>query len=51
MNNKGFTLLELIMVTIVLGILAAVAVPRYMGSVSNAEAGAEANTVRLLEML
>jgi len=48
MNNKGFTLLELIMVTIVLGILAAVAVPRYMGSVSNAEAGAEANTVAAL---
>jgi len=46
--NKGFTLLELIIVTIVLGVLAAVAVPRYMGSVSNAEAAAEAKTIASL---
>ena len=46
--NKGFTLLELIIVTIVLGVLAVVAVPRYMGSVSNAEASAEENTVAAL---
>ena len=48
-NNKGFTLIALIMVTIILGILAAVAVPRYMGAVSNAEAAAEAALVAALQ--
>ena len=37
-NKKGFTLIELIIVTVILGILAAVAVPRYMGTVNRSEA-------------
>jgi prepilin-type N-terminal cleavage/methylation domain-containing protein len=40
-NNKGVTLSELIMVTIILGIIAAVAIPRYTATVELAEAAAE----------
>ena len=40
-TSKGFTLIELVMVTIILGILAAVAIPRYQETVDNAEAAAE----------
>ena len=40
-TQKGFTLIELVMVTIILGILAAVAIPRYQETVDNAEATAE----------
>ena len=45
MNNSkshyGFTLIELIIVMVILGIMAAVAVPRYLDSISNAEESAE----------
>jgi len=39
--NNGFTLIELIMVTIILGLLAVIAVPRYMTTVDSAEKAAE----------
>ena len=50
MNKKnGFTLIELIIVMVILGIMAAVAVPRYMGTVSQAEAAAEKAVVDALK--
>ena len=40
-SQNGFTLIELIIVMVILGIMAAVAVPRYLNSIENAEASAE----------
>ena len=48
-NQKGFTLIELIMVTIILCILAAVAIPRYTSTVDKAEAAAEDAVISSIE--
>ncbi len=40
-NQKGFTLVELVVVIAILGILAAIAVPRFTGIQKNAKIDAE----------
>ena len=44
-NQKGFTLIELIMVIVLLGLLAVVAIPQYTNLQSQAKAAAEKGVV------
>ncbi len=44
-NQKGFTLIELVMVIVILAILGAVAIPKYVNLENEARIGAEAGVV------
>ena len=45
MNKKGFTLIELVMIIVILGILAVVAIPRYFDLQTQANQSAEDGVV------
>lgn len=44
-NEKGFTLIELVIIIVILGILAATAIPRFVDMTDKAEAAAAKGTV------
>jgi MSHA pilin protein MshA len=45
-SKKGFTLIELVMVIVILGILAVIALPRFFNMQANAQRAAELGAVR-----
>ncbi len=48
-NKKGFTLTELMVVVVILGILVAIAVPVYNNVTTNAQTKAEQSNIRIIE--
>ena len=48
-NNKGFTLVELMVVVVIIAVLVAIAIPAYNAVTTRAEAGACEANIRMLD--
>ena len=48
-NQKGFTLVELMVVVVIIGILVAIAIPVYQGTQKKAKDNANAANIRIIE--
>jgi type IV pilus assembly protein PilA len=48
-NQKGLTLVELLAVIVILGVIAAIAVPAISNTIANSRANADQQTIHLLE--
>ncbi len=51
MDKKGFTLLELLIVIIILGVLASIAIPRYFGAIAKARESEARGTLSQLRQV
>ena len=51
MNSRGLTLIELLIVVVILGVLAAIGVPMYVGYIENSKKASAENSLRSIYLM